>query len=73
MAVGVAVCPGCTTVVGVKVGLAVNVGRLSTATCETSRERRRKLLMPKQYRSSVKRVVTIRRLYDRLCVTVSLL
>jgi hypothetical protein len=48
VAVGVGVCSGSKTVVAVRVGLAVNVGRLSIATWAGSRERMRKLLMPRQ-------------------------
>ena len=71
MAVGVEVCLGVMTIVAVRVPFAANVGEVWTATWGTSCRRRRKLLTPRQYRSSAKVVMTVRRLYRRFCETVS--
>jgi len=59
-----------TMAAAVRVALAVNVGGISTTTSGSSCERMRKLVIPRQYRSRVKTVMTVTRLYMRFCETV---
>jgi hypothetical protein len=67
--VGVDVAPGDLRGVGLGTKPVGTVAVLSNETPAINCERRSKLLIPKQYSSNVKRVITANRLDIRFCVT----
>jgi hypothetical protein len=70
VAVGVEVLWIGAALVGVAVGVAVNVGGSSRAVSVTRRERSTRLPMPRQYISRATVVITVSALYSLFCWTV---
>jgi len=71
VAVGVEVLWVGAELVGVTVGVQVNVGGISRAVSVTRRERSTKLPIPRQYSNRAAVVMTVSALYSLFCGTVS--